>query len=511
MRVFDFSGIFPPHGDEGFHPDAGERAFMSRKRKAVEEAGAGRLRLTEALGVHGWAHIDPVLLAALATESPVLLVGPHGTAKSHLVERVAAALAQELRHYNAALLNYDDLVGIPLPDDSGQLRFAHTPGALWDAEFVFFDEISRCRADLQNKLFPIVHERKVLGLPLERLRHRWAAMNPPAAEDDEPGKEQLTSYLGSEPLDPALADRFPFVVTVPSWGDLDKSQREAVVLGREVPRGDGGEAWLTGLVDRCAEQLPAVEASLEALGSAYVLALADRLERASLPLSPRRCRMLFRSFAAVHAARLVLGGGPCALEDSAWLAVQTGLPQLAEPFPPAKSKLLAIHASAWEVAGIEEDSPWRKVLEEPDPLRRVRLAHELGLPDADVSRLVTRALGDQPHDAARVAAAMTMFLAFSETRDLTPAAWEPLARLASRVLEPRWVSDRVAPGADLECWRKISAYLACLPEGDPATPLVRNYLVGGFPDLWRATDWQAAVTRFLALRAEFAPAAGGAR
>ena len=174
----------------------------------------------------GWGHLDPVLLAALALEAPVLLVGEHGTAKTMLVERLAPALGLELRHYNASLLNYDDLVGIPMPDDNGGLRFVGTPGAVWDAEFVFFDEVNRCRPDLQNKLFPIVHERRVAGVALPKLRHRWAAMNPPAATDD-----VLGGYLGAEVLDAALADRFWFVVRVPGWESLRRDDRERLAAG----------------------------------------------------------------------------------------------------------------------------------------------------------------------------------------------------------------------------------------------------------------------------------------
>ncbi|NJO84366.1 MAG: AAA domain-containing protein [Blastochloris sp.] len=130
----------------------------------MKQAQISNLGITEALGIQGWRHLDSILLAALATESPLLLVGPHGTAKSLLVEKLAQALSLSLRHYNASLLNYDDLVGIPLPaEGTNQLEFISTPGAIWDAEFVFFDEISRCRPDLQNKMFPIVHERRVAG------------------------------------------------------------------------------------------------------------------------------------------------------------------------------------------------------------------------------------------------------------------------------------------------------------------------------------------------------------
>jgi MoxR-like ATPase len=463
-------------------------------------------RLARALGVVGWDHLDPVLLAALATGSPLLLVGAHGTAKSLLVERVAEALELELRHYNAALLNYDDLVGIPLPDEEGGLRFARTPGSLWDAEVIFFDEIARCRPDLQNKLFPIVHEHRVLGLPLPRLRHCWAAMNPPPAEGDldEPGGRGV--YLGCEPLDPALADRFPFVVRVPAWGELEREQRAAVVLGHSERRGAG---WLPELVVRCSEQLPAVEAGLEETGSAYVLAVADRLGGKGLELSPRRARMLYRGLAAVHAARLTLGHDPCTLEQSAWLTLSNGLPQGAEGEPPPVPTLLAAHRSAWEAAAAEPGSPWRRVLEEPDPLRRVRLGEELGLPDAELSRLVTRALSEQRDDADRVAAGAVMFLAFERRRDLSPAAWETLALVAGRVLSPQWRTAVAAPGADLERWREVNAHVARLG-GDRLATLERNYLLAGFPELWRGSDWRKAAGRLGEVARLFGVGKGGA-
>jgi hypothetical protein len=44
---------------------------------------------------------------------------------------------------------------------------------------VFLDEISRCRPATQTKLFSVVHEKRVQGMALPKLRYRWAAMNPP--------------------------------------------------------------------------------------------------------------------------------------------------------------------------------------------------------------------------------------------------------------------------------------------------------------------------------------------
>ncbi|MBC8099417.1 MAG: hypothetical protein H7Y11_08235, partial [Armatimonadetes bacterium] len=101
--------------------------LADRNNDELDPLASIKRSITQPLGIHGWSHLDAVLLAALATEAPLLLIGPHGTAKSLLVERIALVLGLEMRHYNAALLNYDDLVGIPLPTETGDsLRFVPT-------------------------------------------------------------------------------------------------------------------------------------------------------------------------------------------------------------------------------------------------------------------------------------------------------------------------------------------------------------------------------------------------
>ena len=192
-----------------------------RRRAAARKKPAppSPIRLSQPLGLEGWNNLDPIILAALAAEEPLLLIGRHGTAKSFLLERLAGALELEFRFYNASLINYDDLVGFPVPeDDNSRLKFIGTPSSIWDAEVVFLDEINRTKPELQNKLFPIIHERRVQGIPLEKLKYRWAAMNPPPGPEED--EENPDAYLGAEPLDPALADRFSFLVPVPAWSDL---------------------------------------------------------------------------------------------------------------------------------------------------------------------------------------------------------------------------------------------------------------------------------------------------
>src|SRR6187455_1254729 len=184
-----------------------------------------------ALGAYGFEAQEPLILAALATGDPILLIGRSGTGKTFLLNSISEALGLEHRHYNASLISFDDLVGFPYPDEAkASVRFLETPATVWGAESVLIDEISRCKPEHQNRLFSLVHERKLQGLPLNKLRYRWAAMNP--CTSDQGGTED---YAGSEPLDPALADRFALIVTAADWSELTSAQQQAIV----APSGEG--------------------------------------------------------------------------------------------------------------------------------------------------------------------------------------------------------------------------------------------------------------------------------
>lgn len=115
----------------------------------------------------------------MVTEDPLLLIGQSGTGKTFLLNSLSEALGIEHRHYNASLISFDDLVGFPYPDPDGSgVKFLQTPATVWGAESVLVDEISRCKPEHQNRLFSLVHERRLQGIALDRLRFRWAAMNP---------------------------------------------------------------------------------------------------------------------------------------------------------------------------------------------------------------------------------------------------------------------------------------------------------------------------------------------
>jgi MoxR-like ATPase len=468
----------------------------------VEEDISQKQSITSTLYVHGWGHLDAVLLAALATEYPVLLIGAHGTAKTLLVERLSKALALNFRHYNASLLNYDDLVGIPIPEETGdRLRFISTPGAIWEAEFVFFDEISRCRPDLQNKLFPIIHERRVIGMNLGNLRYRWSAMNPPSPDNPELDASSSEYYLGSEPLDPALTDRFPFIIPVPTWRDMSRDDRRRILSMRSQFSSNGTvsefERPLAEVVEECQALLYQIE---EELGDGlvdYMVAVMDLLEKARLPQSPRRARSLAHAIIAIHAARRILEGDEIDLADSAELALLYGLPQNATEVPPTPAAIVALHRQAWEIATMLDDEVWRQILAETDPLKRIVVADTLDLNDEDLSRLVTQALNVDASEARKVGIATALFLRFHSYRQLSPAAWEPLAKLAGRAMFPRVASMQVAANTpDATIWAEIKAWVLEQRKQAGLPQLLVNYVLGGFPELWRQHNWQEAVSQF---------------
>ena len=213
-------------------------AEIREETKSSAPAAGNSDSYLPALGVYGFGEIEPVILAALVTEDPLLLIGASGTGKTYLLNSLSEALNFEHRHYNASLISFDDLVGFPYPDPEGTgVRFLETPATVWCAESVLIDEISRSKPEQQNRLFSLVHERRVQGIALPKLRYRWAAMNPCSSDQD--GDE---NYTGSEPLDPALADRFALFVNALDWDALSDEERRRIAepVGESRIADDGG-------------------------------------------------------------------------------------------------------------------------------------------------------------------------------------------------------------------------------------------------------------------------------
>jgi MoxR-like ATPase len=443
------------------------------------------------LGLIGFKRIAPVLIAALATEEPLLLVGPHGTAKSLLLTRVVAALGLECRHYNASLLNFDDLVGFPMPGRDGRLEYLKTPAAIWGAGAVIFDEVSRCRPEIQNKLFPIIHERRVQGLALDGLRYRWAAMNPPLTDDDDNG------YRGSEPLDAALADRFAFVVEMPAWGALSEEEQLAVITSEDSPIREADAKHLAGVVARTLTILPSLRQSMAQGVGCYVRVLVALLAQAQIDLSPRRAAMLYRAILAVNAAALALDPGAVPAHATL-LAVTHALPQRARGVAVSGAKLLAAHREAWRMASIAKGDPLMALLCTADPLERLRLAVASSTLAKDVfSQVIADALAQLPL-GAREAAVVHLFETGAAGR-LNAAVAGQAATLYRDVATPPTFSESVyASHPRFTTWTTIKDLLSRLDPREPRAHLRANALAAAFSRKEIATpqDAQSAFSSF---------------
>jgi MoxR-like ATPase len=425
------------------------------------------------LGLQGLQGIAPVLVAALATEEPLLLIGPHGTAKSLLLTQVATALGLEFRHYNASLLNFDDLVGFPMPSKDGRLDYVKTPAAIWGAGAVIFDEISRCRPDIQNKLFPIIHERKVQGLALAGLRYRWAAMNPPSTDDNDNG------YLGSEPLDTALADRFAVVVEMPAWTALNEDEQLAIIQANDCPITPEAAQYLAELVARTRTTLPSISQSLASGVASYVRTLVALLSQAGITLSPRRAGMLYRSVLAVNAAALALDPGMDAA-DAALLAIKNALPQRAQGIAVPEIKLLAAHREAWRIANIAPGDPLKAILCAADPLERLRLAVAASeLPKAAFSQVVADALA-QLQTGSREAAIVHLFETGAVGRLNAAVAGQAAELYRDMATPPQFSETMHASNNRFKTWGKVKDLLSQLDPAQPRANLRANALAAAF-------------------------------
>jgi MoxR-like ATPase len=302
------------------------------------------------LGVFGFDEAEILILASLISEDPVLLIGNSGTGKTFLLNSISEALGLNHRHYNASLVSFDDLVGFPYPDEAtSSVRFLPTPATIWGAESVLIDELSRCKPEVQNKFFSIIHERKMQGIALDKLRYRWAAMNPFRSSADDEG------YSGSEPLDQALADRFAFIIEVPDWPALSQPDQEAVI-------NPSGESQLSldwsGIRNFIEITRPAFEKLLkEPDGSVitYCRIVSSLLSGSGLRISPRRARLLARNIFSVMAVNASIGDKKTAPKNLMKLALRWSIPQRAWKETVPEHVIDAAHTEAMRI--LEQTSP----------------------------------------------------------------------------------------------------------------------------------------------------------
>jgi MoxR-like ATPase len=162
-------------------------------------------------------------------------------------------------------------------------------------------------------------------------------MNPCGAD-----QEGAESYTGSEPLDPALADRFSLIIESGDWSSLGPDAQRAIT----APVGEGlvtaaNEALRRDVAawrERFLAQLPNCPARI----IEYVTTAVTALNGAAVRISPRRARLIARTLLAVT----IVAGRHA--EDDYRATLEASLPQPAFGQQVAGAVVAAAHRAAWD-------------------------------------------------------------------------------------------------------------------------------------------------------------------
>lgn len=421
------------------------------------------------LGIFGFDALEPVILAALLSEDPLLLIGNAGTGKTLLLNTLARALGLEHRHYNAAQVSFDDLVGYPYPSaDGSRVDFLHTPATIWQAESVLVDELSRTKPEVQNKFFTLLHERCLQGIALPNLRYRWAAMNPFGMTRQRHGE----TYDGSQPLDPALADRFGFILCVPDWRDLPADDQDAVIRATDDSFNEDAATELRQFLDNLRPAYHRALALIDNEVALYTRYATGFLSDAGIRLSPRRARLLARNITALRCLANGLGqpADDKARAETFRLALQWSIPHRAFRSDFGAQKLAAAHAEAARLA-FEEDRRLRwttELLVTDNPATRTAMLLDPAIDRDTRSLAIARLMGHETPDRW----AMLAFCLYPHCEAhglLTDDALDMLARTAAKVLdvdgEITWQETGTNRGKGHPDWNRCQQVLDEIPDG----------------------------------------------
>jgi MoxR-like ATPase len=183
--------------------------------------------LLERLAIFGWKEKDEnLILSSLLTGDPLLLIGNHGSAKTHIANKIAQALRRPFLVYDASKAMFEDVLGYPNIEKlkQGIVEYVPSKVTIWDKELILIDELNRAIPELQSKWLEIIRSRKIMGFPT-KVKWVWAAMNP-------------LSYSATQVLDEALIGRFAIFIYPPDVLQMNEEDRIKVtthINGDDAP------------------------------------------------------------------------------------------------------------------------------------------------------------------------------------------------------------------------------------------------------------------------------------
>lgn len=411
------------------NPGSQQKAQVNQlKSRDFQSEGQDHL---EQLGIFGYQHLEPFILTSLLTQTPLLLIGASGTGKTMLLNRISEALQLNHRHYNASLISFDDLIGFPFPnEEKTTIKFLPSPASVWDAQSLLVDEISRCAPEIQNKFFSLLHERKLQGIALQHLTYRWAAMNPIHQDLDTADH----NYQGSQPLDPALADRFGFLLEVPDWNDLSKTHQLNILDHQATllhPRkAEKFQQLITALHKDYQKKPPTPSLKIKE----YTRLMALWLLKAEYRLSPRRVQIITQNL-TTHQWLMQYLNRPTNTND--WKEIiRWSLPHRAwkgtlpdHPIETAHRKVLQL------LKGKNEKEKWiNEFLYETNPIKRMQLLSETPI-DRDTRSLAIIQLLYQESTEIAAIFAFTLWPLAVQSDFFNPEAVQEISKRAQPIFE----------------------------------------------------------------------------
>ena len=258
-------------------------------------------------------------------------------------------------------------------------------------------------------------------------------MNP--CSTDQSGGEE---YLGAEPLDAALADRFAVILEVGDWDALSDADRRRVAN----PAGEGshGQRWravegggraVAGCLCCAARPVPRCHRRLR-------LRRDDRAPRRRHPPLATPCAPASRGRCSRQ--RSSKGVAPDALGSRAGDALfrtvlDASLPQRAWGATPDADKVAAAHRLAWDATMLQGRDRWLHHFHLQRPLdRKAQLLLE-GCPDPDTGTLaIEQLLANEPKERAAAFALAAYPAAVAGRLPIGAEAVNDLGRLAQPML-----------------------------------------------------------------------------
>jgi len=153
------------------------------------------------------------IMVALEEGHNVLIIGPTGTGKTHIIRKIGEELELPVLEVSFTLgTDVTDIIGrYELKEEETKWIYGPLPLSMRYGTLFYADEINMARPDIVSRLHPCLDDRRALTLSeheeeLIKAHHRYrfiGAMNPVEL-----------GYAGTRPLSPALKRRFEQIIYI---------------------------------------------------------------------------------------------------------------------------------------------------------------------------------------------------------------------------------------------------------------------------------------------------------